>query len=226
MHANNEVGTIEPIAEIATSAHAHGIPLHTDAAQSIGKITVQVGELGVDLMSIAGHKVYAPKGVGALYIRNGLSLEPLVHGAGHERGRRAGTENVLLAVGLGAACRLAQEHPCHAHLETLTADFWARLRTCLGERVVLNGHPERRLPNTLNVGFRGRLGQEVLDRLDGVAASTGSACHSGSFEMSPVLQAMGCDPEVGLGAVRFSVGRPTSHAELASVVGQIDTMIR
>ena len=222
MHANNEVGTIEPIAQIGAVARARGIPLHTDAAQSIGKIAAEVDELGVDLMSIAGHKLYAPKGVGALYIRNGLDLEPLIHGAGHERGRRAGTENVLLAVGLGAACRLAREHPCTAQLEDLAARFWTRLHARLGDRIALNGHPDRRLPNTLNVGFRGRIGQEVLDKLDGVAASTGSACHSGSFEMSPVLQSMGCDPEIGLGAVRFSVGRSTTEAELDLVVEQLE----
>ena len=222
MHANNEVGTIEPIAEIGAVARARGVPLHTDAAQSIGKVTARVDELGVDLMSVAGHKLYAPKGVGALYVRNGHPLEPLIHGAGHERGRRAGTENVLLAVGLGAACRLALEHPCTAHLDTLTRHFWTQLRDRLGDRIVLLGHPERRLPNTLNVGFRGRVGQEVLARLSGVAASTGSACHSGSFEMSPVLRSMGCDPEVGLGAVRFSVGRPTTEAELDLVVEQLE----
>ncbi len=222
MHANNEVGTIEPIAEIGAVARARGIPLHTDAAQSIGKIEAEVDELGVDLLSIAGHKLYAPKGVGALYIRNGLDLEPLIHGAGHERGRRAGTENVLLAVGLGAACRLAREHPCAAQLEGLAARFWRRLHALLGDRIVLNGHPDRRLPNTLNIGFRGRIGQEVLDKLAGVAASTGSACHSGSFEMSPVLQSMGCDPEIGLGAVRFSVGRSTTDAELDLVVEQLE----
>ena len=222
MHANNEVGTIEPIAEIGAVARVRGIPLHTDAAQSIGKIAAEVDELGVDLLSIAGHKLYAPKGVGALYIRNGLDLEPLIHGAGHERGRRAGTENVLLAVGLGAACRLAREDPCTAQLEGLAARFWTRLHARLGDRIALNGHPDRRLPNTLNVGFRGQIGQEVLDKLDGVAASTGSACHSGSFEMSPVLQSMGCDPEIGLGAVRFSVGRSTTEAELDLVVEQLE----
>ena len=222
MHANNEVGTIEPIAEIGAVARARGIPLHTDAAQSIGKIAAEVDELGVDLMSIAGHKLYAPQGIGALYIRNGLDLEPLIHGAGHERGRRAGTENVLLAVGLGAACRLPREHPCTVQLEGLAARFWTRLHARMGDRIALNGHPDRRLPNTLNIGFRGQIGQEVLDKLDGVAASTGSACHSGSVEMSPVLQSMGCDPEIGLGAVRFSVGRSTTEAELDLVVEQLE----
>ena len=154
--------------------------------------------------------------------RNGLDLEPLIHGAEHERGRRAGTENVLLAVGLGAACRLVREHPCTVQLEGLTAHFWTRLRARMGNRIALNGNPDRRLPNTLNVGFRGQIGQEVLDKFDGVAASTGSACHSGSFEMSPVLRSIGCDSEIGFGAVRFSVGHPTTEAELDLVVEQLD----
>ena len=221
MHANNEVGTIQPIAEIGAIAHEHGIPLHTDAAQSVGKIRADVDQLGVDLMSIAGHKLYAPKGVGALYVRTGVELEPLVHGAGQQGGRRAGTESVLLAVGLGAACRLAREHPSTEHLAALTAHFWARLQARLGSLVVLNGHPQQRLPNTLNVGFRDMVGQQVLDRLQDVAASTGSACHSGSYEMSPVLQAMGREPAIGLGAIRFSVGRPTTMDELDLVVERL-----
>ena len=218
MHANNEVGTIQPIAEIAALARARGALMHTDAAQSVGKIPVDVGALGVDLLSLAGHKLYAPKGVGALYVREGVALEPLVHGAGQERGRRAGTENVLLEVGLGAACRLARTHPCAPHLHALTDHLWRGLRDAFGDEVVLNGHPTERLPNTLNVGFVGRIGHEILARVPDLATSTGSACHTGSPTLSGVLAAMGVPPEIGLGAIRFSVGRPTTEAEIDQVV--------
>ena len=175
-------------------------------------------ELDVDLLRIAGHKLYAPKGVGALYVRAGFELEPLVHGAAHEQGRRAGTENVLLAVGLGAACRLAMERPCADHLASLTTYFWNRLTALGGAGVVLNGHQDRRLPNTLNVSFPGHLGEDILSTLEGVAASTGSACHTGSHVMSPVLAAMGQDEETGLGAIRFSLGRQTTKDEIDLVV--------
>ena len=156
MHANNEVGAIQPIEEIAQTTHEAGILLHSDAAQSAGKISFTVQELGVDLLSVAGHKLYAPKGVGALYIRDGISLEPLIHGASHECGRRAGTENVLLDVALGAACDLARRKGMDAVRE-LRDLFWCLLQDKFGERVVLNGHPIERLPNTLNVSFVARL---------------------------------------------------------------------
>jgi cysteine desulfurase len=221
MHANNEVGTIQPIAEIAQVAREHGIPLHTDAAQSAGKIDTDCGRLGVDLLSIAGHKLYAPKGVGALYVRGGVELEPFLHGAGHESGRRAGTENVLLDVALGAACRLARVDPCGARLAELRDTFWRGLAAAFGDRVRLNGHPTERLPNTLNVGFAGRAGAEILARLDGIAASTGSACHEGTHTMSPVLAAMGVDPKLGLGAIRFSLGRGTRAEELDETVAAL-----
>ena len=225
MHANNEVGTVQPIAEIGAITSARGIPFHTDAAQTIGKLATRVDDLGVDLLSIAGHKCYAPKGVGALYVRSGLDLEPLVHGAAHEGGRRAGTESALLAVGLGAACRLAGEHPCADRLAGVTTHFWERLHDVFGSAVVLNGHPSRRLPNTLNVSFPAHHGRRVLECLDGVAASTGSACHSGSDVMSPVLQAMGCAPAVGLGAIRFSTGRTTTRDEIDRVVDLLKTAL-
>ena len=221
MHANNEVGSVQPIAEIGVIARAYGIPFHTDAAQSVGKIATSVETLNVDLLSLAGHKLYAPKGIGALYVRGGLSLEPLVHGAAHERGRRAGTESVLLAVGLGAACRLAREQPCAGDLRRHTSYFWNQLQDACGDRVVLNGHPSERLPNTLNVSFLGEIGDDVLARLEGIAASTGSACHSGSHVMSPVLEAMGRDPAAGLGAIRFSLGRTTTPDEIDTVVHQL-----
>jgi cysteine desulfurase len=218
MHANNEVGTIEPIADVARIAREHGIPIHTDAAQSVGKIPTRVDELGVDLLSVAGHKLYAPKGVGALYVRRGTQIEPFVHGAGHEGGRRAGTENVLLNVGLGAACLLARDWIGMPSVRDLRDIFWHRLQDAFGDRVSLNGPPDLRLPNTLSVNFVGRLGAEVLAKLDGVAASTGSACHAGSVELSGVLKAMGVSPEHGMGAVRFSLGRGTTADQIDRVM--------
>lgn len=218
MHANNEVGTIQRIREIAKVTRERGIVCHTDAAQSVGKIETQVRELGVDLLSVAGHKLYAPKGVGALYVRDGTAIEPLIHGAGHESGRRAGTENVLLDVGLGKACEIAEQWVGMPTVKNLRDLFWDELQAAFGEEVVLNGHPTERLPNTLNVSFVGRSGGEILGGLDGVAASTGSACHEGAVELSPVLKAMGTPPEVGMGAIRFSLGRGTSREEIDRVV--------
>ena len=216
MHANNEVGTIEPIEDCARIAHEHGALFHTDAAQSAGKIPINVDQLEVDLLSIAGHKVYAPKGVGALFVRRGVRLEPLIHGAGHEGGRRAGTESALLAVGLGKACELARDLAAMDQVCALRDHFWQGLQRKLGDRVVLNGHPTHRLPNTLNVSFVGRNGADILARLDGVAATTGSACHSGRVTLSPILAAMGISPEVGMGAVRFSLGRGQRATKSAS----------
>jgi cysteine desulfurase len=221
MHANNEVGTIQPIEDCARIAREHGVPLHTDAAQSAGKLPVAVERLGVDLLSVAGHKLYAPKGVGALYVRKGTRLEPLIHGAGHEAGRRAGTESVLLATGLGTACDLARDLSWTDHAGALRDRFWAGLRERLDGNVVQNGHPAHRLPNTLNVSFIGRIGAEVLAGMQGVAASTGSACHSGRTEISPVLKAMGVADDVGVGAVRFSLGRTTTREEIDAVIASV-----
>lgn len=225
MHANNEVGTIQPIAEIAKIAHAHGIPLHTDAAQSAGKIPTNVDALGVDLLSIAGHKLYGPKGIGALYIRRGLSLESLIHGAGHELGRRAGTESALLAAGLGAACEIAQPGLGMPETRRLRDLLWEHLRVELGERVSLNGHVHERLPNTLNVSFAGQVGAELLARMPEVAASTGSACHAGRVELSPVLEAMGISPEIGMGAIRFSLGRATTEEDIGQLVARLRRLL-
>ncbi len=225
MHANNEVGTIQPIEEIGRIAKQHDVLFHSDAAQSLGKIPVDVAALGVDLLSLAGHKLYAPKGVGALYVRDGVALEPLIHGAGHEQGRRAGTESALLAVALGTACEIAAGWAGSSEVRGLRDRFWELLRAGLGERVVLNGDPERRLPNTLNVCFPGRVGAEILAALDGVAASTGSACHAGRVELSPVLEAMGVAPEVGMGALRFSLGRGTTAAEIEQVAARLNSIL-
>ena len=218
MHANNEVGTIQPLAAIATIAREHGVLCHTDAVKTVGKITVDVDALGIDLLSVAGHKLYGPKGVGALYVREGVGLTPLLHGAGHEGGRRAGTENVLAIVGLGAASATARAWIDRPGTAALRDYFWKTLQAQLGDQVVLNGHPDERLPNTLNVSICGRRGDEILARLPKLAASTGSACHAGKVCMSPVLAAIGVPPDVALGALRFSLGRGTTEAEIDAAV--------
>ncbi len=215
MHANNETGTIQPIREIGCIAREHEIFFHTDAAQSVGKIETDVNHLNVDFLSVAGHKVYAPKGVGALYIRSGIKIEPFVHGGGQESGRRAGTENVIFNVGLGAACELAAEH--------LKADMMriAGLRDRLQERIiegipdaVINGHPEKRLCNTINLSFPGAVGREILEGIPELCASTGAACHDRSVTISYVLASMGVSREIGTGAVRLTLGRPTTEDEV------------
>jgi cysteine desulfurase len=216
MHANNEVGTIQPIADIAEVARRHGVAFHTDAAQSVGKIAARVDELGVDLLTIVGHKLYAPKGVGALYVRGGTPIDSLIHGAGHEDSRRAGTENVPYMVAIGTACALAS-----ARLSTGGAVRTEALRDRLHRRLeqgvpdlTLNGHPVQRLPNTLNVSFPGLDGEELLARTPAVAASTGSACHAGRTEPSGVLTAMGLERGRALGAVRLSLGYPSTEDEI------------
>ncbi len=216
MHSNNEVGTLQPIKEIAALTRERGVLLHTDAAQSLGKVPVDVNELGIDMLSVAGHKLYAPKGVGVLYVRHGVALEPLLHGAGHESGRRAGTENVPYLVGLGAACVIARQGLPEAttKLRQMRDRLWERLQTGLGERVVLNGHPEKRLPNTLNANFLGHIGAELLEKVPGIAASTGSACHEGKISLSPVLCAMRVPPEISRGALRLTVGRFTTEEQV------------
>ena len=221
MHANNEVGTIQPIEEIGAIAREHGIRFHTDAAQSVGKIPTKVDKLGVDLLTIAGHKLYAPKGVGALYVRGGVELEPLIHGAGHELGRRAGTESALLAAGLGTACAMAADLAPMEGIQALRDRLWRALQDRFGDRVVLNGHATQRLPNTLNVSFVGKIGADILGQLNGIAASTGSACHSGRIELSPVLAAMNIPETIGMGAIRFSLGRGTTSDEIDQVIARL-----
>ncbi|MBN1423168.1 selenide, water dikinase SelD [Candidatus Fermentibacteria bacterium] len=227
MHANNEVGTVQPIREIADIARRNGIVMHTDAAQSAGKIPVQVDELGVDLLSLAGHKLYAPKGVGALYVRTGVKLEKLIYGANHERGWRAGTENVLEIVGLGTACDLAARHleSRAAHMRSLRD----RLHECIVARVVdvrLNGHPERRLPNTLSLSFRGIEATMILSELAEVAASAGAACHADEVQMSPTLAAMNVPLEFAMGTIRFSTGAMLTEAEVDRAGEAIVRVIR
>jgi cysteine desulfurase len=230
MHANNEVGTIQPIAELAEIAHRHGALVHTDAAQSVGKIPVDVGDLGVDLLSVAGHKLYAPKGVGALIVRDGIELTPWLHGAGQERGRRPGTENVLEVVGLGEACRIARRDLAEngAHFRAMRDRLYRGLRRELDEDAMrLNGHPQRRLPNTLNVSFHGVEANELLLEIsDRVAASAGAACHADEVEISAVLEAMAVPVEWAMGTVRFSVGRGTTAAEVDRAVDLVVDAVR
>jgi cysteine desulfurase len=222
MHANNEVGTIQPVAELARIATSHNIPFHTDAAQSVGKVRCRTDELGVDFLTVAGHKFYAPKGIGALYIKSGRRIEPLMHGAGHERGLRPGTENAASIVGLGMACEAAA--PLLENEGARQALLGQRLFEGLkkaGLAVHLNGHPEKKLSNTWNISFEGHDALSVMEALNGVAVSPGAACHGDSVEPSPVLTAMGVDPALARGAIRFSLGRETTEEEIDTVVEMI-----
>ncbi|MCG6877909.1 MAG: cysteine desulfurase [Deltaproteobacteria bacterium] len=229
MLANNETGAIQPIKEIAEIARAHHIPLHTDAAQAVGKISVKVKELKVDFLSVAGHKLYGPKGVGALYMREGMTLTPLMHGAGQENGKRAGTENTILTAGLGAACRVAGKRV--AQDEKNIRFLRNHLQTLLFEGVddlVLNGSVKNRLPNTLNVSVPGLQGGQILSGIPNIMASTGAACHDQRVTLSHVLSAMGVSLRVGMGALRFSLGRSNTKSQIEvtaeAVIGQIKRM--
>lgn len=218
MHANNETGTIQPLAKIAEIVHRQGALLHTDAAQSVGKIPVLPRELGVDLLTVAGHKLYAPKGIGALYVRRDLvsALEPVMYGGGQESGRRAGTESVADIVALGKACQLAREQlpRSQERLRFLRDRLHNLLEQRLPGRVHLNGHPSERLPNTLNVSIDRIVGEDLLAAIPGLASSTGSACHEGSTDPSPVLTAMGLERSRALGALRLTLGRWTDEAQV------------
>ena len=231
MHANNEVGTIQPIREITEIAHRHGALVHTDCAQSVGKIPVRVDELGVDLLSIAGHKLYAPKGIGALYIRPGIKLEKLMHGASHEQNRRAGTENVIEMAGLGRACELIEQnlstYATHmaAMLDRLERGLLDLALRQTQDAVRVNGHPEKRLPNTLSISFRGVEADRVLASLPTVAASAGAACHSDRVEVSHVLAAMNLPEEYAMGTLRLTVGRFTTGEEIDRAVDEITEVV-
>ena len=230
MHANNEVGTIQPIAELAEIAHRAGALMHTDAAQSLGKIAVNVEVLGVDLLSIAGHKLYAPKGIGALYVRRGTELALFMHGAGQEGGRRPGTENVLEIAGLGKACELARRdlEMNTAHFRAMRDRLHQALLDALGEESVrLNGHAEQRLPNTLSLSFHRIEANTLLSEIGAsVAASAGAACHAGKVDVSAVLQAMQVPIEWAMGTVRFSVGRGTTNDEIDRTVEIVAQAVR
>jgi cysteine desulfurase len=215
MHANNETGTIQPITDVSSIARENGVLFHTDAAQSVGKIETSINDLGVDFLSIAGHKIYAPKGVGALYIRKGVEIEPFMHGGGQEMGLRPGTENVIFNVALGKACELIPDnlYAETSRLRGLRDRLHDKIRSAI-PGTVLNGHPENRLPNTLYLSFPGMIGEEILKEIPGLCASTGAACHDQSVKLSHVLEAMGVREEVGMGAIRLSLGRPTTESEV------------
>jgi len=216
MHSNNETGVLQPVTELAALARAAGALVHTDAAQSVGKVPVSVGDLDVDLLTVAGHKLYAPKGIGALYVRKGTPLEPFMRGGGQERGIRPGTENVASIVGLGTACAVAQRDldQSAARMKQLRDALWRRLADAI-PGLALNGHPELRLPNTLNVRIPGASGDAVLAGAPTVAASTGSACHAGNTSASAVILAMGVDPDEALGSIRMTLGRSTTEADIS-----------
>jgi cysteine desulfurase len=222
IHAQNEIGTIQPISDIAAAARRHGALVHVDAAQSVGKIAVNVEELGADLLSIAGHKLYAPKGVGVLFIRRGISLPPLLLGAGQERGRRPGTENVPYIVALGEACRIAGAmlERESTRLSALAGDLFAALKREI-PGIILVGHPTQRLPNTLNVLFPNASSRKILERCSRVMASTGSACHADSEEPSGILTALGIARDQALGAVRLSLGRGTTKEDVADAAADL-----
>ena len=216
MLANNEVGTLQPVGEISELCRDRGVLVHTDAAQAVGKIPVDVDALGVDLLTVAGHKLYAPKGIGALYIRQGVEIEPLIRGAGHERRLRAGTENILEMVGLGAACALVRDEPPeeHSRLESLRDRLRKRLTNAIDGTTEHAGDADR-LPNTLSISLPGAHAGDLLDAIgDEVAASAGAACHGLNIQVSHVLAAMGVSTEVALGTIRLSVGRFTTEDEV------------
>jgi cysteine desulfurase len=227
MHANNEVGTIQPISEIAQIAKEHGIILHTDAAQSVGKIPAEVDQLGVDLLSIAGHKIYAPKGVGALFIREGIKLSNLMQGAGQESGVRPGTENVLEIVGLGKACEIAQRNldGNRSHMQQMRDRLLEGIKKeCAPIR--LNGHPDQRLPNTLSISFRDLEANRILEEIGlEVAAAAGAACHSDKVEVSQVLKAMEVPLEWAKGTLRLTTGRMTTAADIDEAVQVISEAV-
>jgi cysteine desulfurase len=222
MHANNETGVIQPVAAAARAAHAKGVLIHTDAAQSVGKIRVNVRELDVDLLSIAGHKLYAPQGVGALYIRRGTPFAPFLRGAGHQQDRRSGTENVALSAALGAACALAdRELPVRiVHAQRLRDRLLSKLREAFPSLIV-HGAEAKRLPNTLYAAFPGVDANELLSRMEGVATGSGAACHSGTATPSKVLLAMGVKPDIAKATLRLTTGWPTTEGEIDDAAARI-----
>lgn len=229
MHANNEVGTLQPIGELAQIAKERGIYFHTDAVQSFGKIPVKVEELGVDLLSVSGHKLYGPKGVGFLYVRKDVRLLPHMHGGHHERRLRAGTENVAGIVGLGKAAALARQEmeKRFSHLQKLGERLYGGILKQIDE-VVLNGHPTERLPGTVNLGFKGVEGESLAINLDlqGICVSTGSACTAGSLDPSHVLVAMGVPADYARGTVRFSLGYENTEEEIDYTISEVSKIVK
>ncbi|MBW1979983.1 MAG: cysteine desulfurase [Deltaproteobacteria bacterium] len=227
MHANNEVGTIQPVGEIGAIARGHSILCHTDAAQSVGKIPTRVSELQVDLLSVAGHKLHAPKGVGALYVRKGTELDKLIHGASQEQNLRAGTENVSQIVGLGKACDIAARNMAShmKHMQEMRDLLFHTLQERIPE-LRLNGHPQQRLPNTLSVGFKNVAVGALLSEVTEIAASAGAACHASTVTISPVLEAMSVPLEYAAGTVRFSTGRTTTREEILQAADSIVQAVR
>ncbi|MFQ6617229.1 MAG: cysteine desulfurase NifS [Fidelibacterota bacterium] len=221
IHGNNEVGTINPIEEIGKIARERGVYFHSDTVQSYGKIPIDVKQMNLDLCSISAHKIYGPKGTGALYIRKGIPIQPLNHGGHHERKRRAGTENLPGIMGLAKAARICADKMDQeiGYISDLRDRFWKMLKEEI-EGVYLNGHPSMRLPGIVNVSFSGVEGESLLLSLDlkGIAASSGSACSSGTTEPSHVLKAMGIDPVLARGSIRFSLGRNTTGQEIEYTV--------
>ncbi|WP_223357292.1 cysteine desulfurase family protein [Leifsonia sp. ZF2019] len=229
MLANNEVGTVQPIAELAALAHEHRIPFHTDAVQAAGWLPLDVRELGVDALSVSGHKIGAPKGIGALFVRGRIPLEPVLHGGGQERGRRSGTENVAGAVGLAAAARLAVEgRAANAAAATSARDAFIAAVLTAAPDAQLTGHPARRLPGTASFVFPGTNGEAVLLELErhGIVSSSGSACAAGSEDASHVLLALGYPEDLARTAVRFSWGPEVGAAELAAVAPAVGDAVR
>uniref|UniRef100_A0A832A2Q2 cysteine desulfurase n=1 Tax=Desulfacinum infernum TaxID=35837 RepID=A0A832A2Q2_9BACT len=227
MHSNNEVGTLQPVKRIAQAARDRGILVHTDAAQSVGKVPVDVNDLGVDLLTVAGHKLYAPKGVGALYVRRGTPMQKILYGAGQERGLRPGTENVLEIVGLGMAAAVALEElpKERIRMRALRDRLQERLAAAFPEARV-NGHPEHRLPNTLSISFPGTTADALLSAMPEVAASAGAACHSDQVRVSHVLEAMGVPMEAAKGTVRLSVGRFTRDEDIDEAAAAVERAVK
>ena len=226
MHANNEVGTVQPIREITEMAHSRNVLVHTDAAQSAGKISTDVQDLGVDLLSLAGHKLYAPKGIGALFVKKGISLSNLMHGAGHEMGSRAGTENVIHITGLGKACEMIKDNldEYSRHMASMRNSLETGLRLNI-PNALFNGHPSQRLPNTSSVSFQGLEADNLLSKLNRIAISAGAACHSDRIEISSVLQAMAIPLDYAMGTLRISTGRFTTSEEIDIAISDITKVV-
>jgi cysteine desulfurase len=228
MLANNEVGTIQPIADIAAWAREQNIRVHTDAAQAVGKIPVNVGELGVDLMSIAGHKLYAPKGIGALFIRKGLTITPRTKGGGQENGIRPGTENIPYIAGLGAACAMIRDLSEEANRQRLLGEHFREGLVSLGRPFVIHAKNTPRLPGTMSVGFTGLRAGDIISGLVGyeVGVSAGAACHAGQECVSAVLEAMRVDLHDALGTIRFSWGRMTTNEDVDELLDRLERVLR